>query len=199
VALIAIAVWWTALLTRPTVIQQFIGAADGKTPASRRPLSVSIVAVLMLIGAAFTLVGILMRSPVPVFMTVLTGGAAVAYGLAIAGTLTYCGLGLLRLKPLARLVSIGYFVFGILSSSVFFLAPGHDARVTELMARRQAFLPFTSTSQFVPPAVPTNRLMVVGLAVGLLGTALPLYFLVTRRAAFAPVEPDPIWPDAPPG
>jgi len=196
--LAGIAVWWTVLLTRPTVIQQFTGTADDQvTLNSRRPLSITVVAVLMLIGAPFAVVGMLLRQPVPLFTTVLTGTASVIYAIAIAAALTYCGLGLLRLKPTARTVAIGYFVFGILSTTVFFLAPGRDARLTDLMARQHAVFP-TSPPR-TSPVLPTNILMMFGLGGGLVFAALPLYFLVTRRAAFAPVETDPIWPDAPPG
>jgi hypothetical protein len=194
--LLGVALWWGVLLTRPTVVQQFTGGDGTARTVSRRPLSISIVAVLMLIGAPFMLFSLLMRAPVPLFTVILTGGASVAYAMAIAGTLTYCGLGLLRLEPLARRIAIGYFVFGILSSGVFFLAPGHDARITELIARQDAAFPSLATPASQQPVLPVRMLMVFGIVGGVIGAAIPLYFLVTRRAAFTPPS-DPIWPDAP--
>jgi hypothetical protein len=97
---------------------------------------------------------------------------------------------------MARLVSIGYFVFGILSSGVFFLAPGRDARLTELIARQHVLFPVMTTSQ-PAPVLPMQMLMMFGLVAGLVFAMVPLYFLVTRRAAFVPASSDPIWPDAP--
>jgi hypothetical protein len=102
---------------------------------------------------------------------------------------------LLHRKPEARLLSIAYFVVALVSSGVFFLAPGHEARLTALTAAQHALLPFVSTSAS-SPAVPAHLQMVFGLVGGLVGAVVPLYFLVTRRAAFRPPS-DPIWPDAP--
>jgi len=184
-ALLGIAIWWGVLLTRPAVVLQFTGGDGTTTTESRRPLSISIVAVLMLIGAPFMLFSLLMRAPVPLFIVILTGAASVAYALAVAGTLTYCGLGLLRLKPIARRVAIGYFAFGILSSGVFFLAPGRDARMADLMARQHALFPSLRTSDPAAP-LPSQMLMVFGVIGGVFGAAVPLYFLVTRGAAFEP-------------
>lgn len=201
--LVGISIWWGGLLTRPRVARQFTGATDpagggiNMTAPGRRPLSITIVAVLMLIGTPFGIIGALFRTPVPFFTTILTGGAVIAYGLALTGTLIYCGWGLFSLKPAARLVAIGYLIFGLVNSSVFFLAPGREARFTELFARQHAAFPFMT------PTAPTQNLpahmaMIFGLVIGVAGAAVQIYFLATRRAAFETASSDPVWPDAPP-
>jgi len=185
--LLGAALWFGILLTRPRVARQFTGLEG---TAGARPLSITIIAVLMLMGAPFTCIGAMMRAPVPLFSTLLTGAAAAVFSLAVTATLAYCGWGLFRVKPMARLIAIGYFVFAILSSSVFFLAPGREARITAVLDRQPSLLRYSPTSETRSPSPQMFRVfMVFGLIGGFVGAAVPLYFLIVNGAAFKEQAP----------
>ena len=183
-ALLGASIWFGVLLTRPKVVTQFTGI-EGDAPEGRRPLSITIIGVLMLIGAPMMCLSLLIRAPSAFLLTILTGRAALVFSLVIAGTLAYCGWGLLRLKPAARAVAIAYFVFAILNSGVFFLAPGRDTRLTALLHRQQGMMQLAPADEATEWSAP-RMLMTFGFGAGFVGAAVPLYFLIARRAAFEP-------------
>ncbi|HEX5071338.1 MAG TPA: hypothetical protein VFV78_14070 [Vicinamibacterales bacterium] len=179
IVLLSVAMWFGILLTRPSVGEQF-GETEGR--ANRRPLSITVIAVLMFITAPFIGLGLLTGAPAAFFLTMLTGPPAVGYWLAMAGILVFCGWGLLRTMRMARILAIAYFVFAILSSGVFFLAPGRDARMAALMSRQAIVVP--SPDEGPQLASPVRAVMAFGFVGGLVAAAVPLYFLIANRAAF---------------
>jgi hypothetical protein len=135
-ALVALGIWWVVFFTRARVVSQFVPAspvpdavqalpfAVGATPrASGRPLSITILAWFVLVGCMFIPVSLLLHAPAVLFTKLLTGPSAVVYFLAFAAVALYVGIGLLRLKPAARIVGIAYFMFAFVNTTVFYLAP----------------------------------------------------------------------------
>jgi hypothetical protein len=195
VGLVAISVWWTVQLTRPTVVEQFTGGA-AVDPAGR-PLSITVIAWLMLVSSPFSLFSLVMGTPVPFFWTTLTGTGAVTFALLTGAVLIYIGMGLLKLRPRARQVAIGYFLFGLANAGVFFLGPGRDARMDVVLRQQPRWARSNADGELPPAPFTPAATMMFGATVGFVATMIPLYFLVTRRRAFLP-PPAPIHrPDLP--
>jgi hypothetical protein len=183
---IGIGVWWVVFLTRPKVAAQFGGAGTAAfETGSGRPISISIIAWLMLIGIVGAIFALVMHSPVPLFTTTLSGLPAAVYMIAMIVAVAYCGVGLLRLQPAARLGAIAYFVFGLVNTTVFAVAPGGHARMAALIERQQAMMPMFRLGDPAAPMFfdPVNMIY-WSMLVGSILTFVPLYFLVARKRAF---------------
>jgi hypothetical protein len=201
-SLLGVGIWWLVLFTRAGVQAQFAQRsiamaglpvptgepiqmlASASQPGSKRPLSITIIAWLMLVGCAFIPLSFFMKTPMVLFTRLITGWAAFAL-LAIYGLLTlFAGIGLLRLKSWGRTVAIALYVFGFLNGFVFYFAPGGHARAVSLMQTQRAVFPWLKTvpaeQQFDMPV----QMFVVFAIIGLIGALVPVYFLVTRKAAF---------------
>ena len=83
-------------------------------------------------------------------------------------------------------MSIAYLLFGLLSGAVFFLAPGSDARLTELIDWQRRLMPLAGISSNPPvwSFYPALNIIRSSIIFGVVFTLVPLYFLVARRAAF---------------
>jgi hypothetical protein len=86
----------------------------------------------------------------------------------------YLGVGLLRLKPLARTLTIYYSIFAIVNMAFFYLRPGYDARMAAVM---HANTFFHSPQPMAVPALP-----IFVMTTAMMGAQI--YFLVTRKRAF---------------
>jgi hypothetical protein len=203
-ALMGIGVWWLVFFTRRPVTEQFlpsppagalppmIASAVAEERTFKRPLSISILAWLMLAGCLFMLPSMFLHSPAVLFTKLLSGRTAMlCYGGYTALNL-WIGVGLLRLRPTARIAGIGYYVFGFTNVSVFYLAPGAHDRVRALMEAQQslfAWMPAWPNQQAY--SFDLKPFLVLGFFGGFLGVAVPLYFLITRKSAFERVETRP--------
>jgi hypothetical protein len=183
--LAAIGIWWFILFTRRSVREQFGAYSDtvavpvDAVPISHpaRPISITIIAWLMIIGAAFAPLNFWLKPPVPFLWATLSGWPAVLYTGIYAVIALYVGIGLLRLKPLCRTIAIYLYSFFALNSVVFYGAPGRNARIHGLMNWGPAFFPHPD----VHP--PTAIFLLVGL-IGFGFVFVLLYFLVTSKPAF---------------
>jgi hypothetical protein len=201
-----IGVWWVVFFNREKVRLQFeqfspvpaIGGyvqtypSDQTTPVvtnrplvAKRPLSITIIAWLLLIGGLFTPLNLVLRLPAILFTRLLTGWPAALYFVCFAGAQLGIGIGLLRLKPWARTAGIAYYFFTLFSSMAFYLAPGRQARLGALIAVERTAFSWMRTaqeqSQFQVNADPLLLMWVVTAVIFLL---IPIYFLITRKAAF---------------
>ena len=208
--LMGIGIWWLVFFTRPKVVQQFVrrstpsslretqlvnGLAPRQTTSSKgtRPLSITIIAWLLLAGCVFIPLAAVFRAPFAVFTSLLSGRTALFIYLCFAVAQLCIGLGLLRLKPAARIGAIAYLVFGFVNTAVFYFAPGRHARLLALLeSERSIFpwmLPFQDQAQyqlnFTPP-------LILGSIVGLVLIAVQLYFLITRKRAFEISSSEPL-------
>jgi hypothetical protein len=194
-----IGVWWLILFTRRKVKAQFtapspaysIGAGlQPATPpligqSSARPLSITIIAWLLLVGCAFFPINFLIHAPAIFFTKLVTGYAAALYlSLYFVANLSI-GIGLLRLNPATRIAAIAYYVFAIFNIGTFYFAPGGHDRMQALVSASQAMFPWTKQMQQSGPQFDPMPFMTVFSVIGVLGILIPLYFLITRKQAFA--------------
>lgn len=203
---LSIGVWWLVFFNRAKVKLQFGSLpanAAGSAPevaysasplaplpaaASRgpqRPLSLTIIAWLLLIGCLYLPANLFLRPPVLLFTKILTGWAASAYLLLVAAVSLYIGIGLLQLKPVARSVGVYFYSF-FLANSMTFLLPGGSARKMEMLHKFYESYPWMKLptgEQFDFPFDITPFLW-IGFIVGVATLAVQLFFLITRKEAF---------------
>lgn len=206
--LAAVGVWWLVFFTRRAVRQQFQPATPQRdseslqaqvspvqtlvAPAnarSARPASITVVACLMMAGSAFMLVGLVflgvLHIPAIFFTMLITGWLAlVLYG-TLGTAQLLIGWGLLKLRPIARTLALAYFTFSLLNIAVFYLGPGHQARVAAFIDTQTSMMRWMgpagaySQEQFHPASF-----LIVGFVSGAIAIAAQMYFLFTRKAAF---------------
>jgi hypothetical protein len=204
--LLALGIWWLVFFNRSKVKAQFVqfaiappnestlqtaysaqsvpvGAAG--PPKAKRPLSITIIAWLLLVGCFFIPFTLLMHTPVILFTKVLTGRSATLFFLVFAVAQLFIGIGLLRLRSEARMAAILLFGFGLLNSAVFYLTPGAHDRVRALMDSQRTMFPWMPQAQSqAMPFIDAAPFVVLGAAVGLVVVMVKLYFLLTRKLAF---------------
>jgi len=202
-ALLGIGVWWLVFFTRATVKAQFgqyasslsaasslQGDASGPAilpPASsvKRPLSITIIAWLLLIGCVFMPLALVFRAPAVLFTSLLTGWQAAIVYMSFFSAQLVIGIGLLRLRPAARTGGIVYFIFGVINMAVFYLAPGSHARVLALLESEQSMFPWMrplqGQPQFHVDYIPS---LMLGSTMGVLFMLVQIYFLIASRRSF---------------
>ncbi len=205
-ALAGIGVWWLVFFNRPKVKEQFgqlpsVPVTGSQLPtnqlppsalastndpgAAERPLSITIIAWFLLIGCMFIPFSLILRFPAILFTKLVTGWPAVLFYVSFATAQLCIGVGLLRLKPAARLAAMIYFVFGSVNAAVFYLAPGGHARMLALIESERTIFPWMRMLPNQPEfQFDTTPFMVMGAVSGLVGIAIPLYFLITRKVAY---------------
>jgi hypothetical protein len=210
---VGVGIWWLVFFNRAKVKSQFVSpqalfpaavqyqAADAAQPppvpqvlpaaplptsnAPVRPLSITIIGWYLIVVSLFIPAGLIMRAPAVAFTLLLTGWQAVVYTLAMTAVLVYVGVGLLRLKPAARLVGIGYCVYSALNSGVFFLAPGAKGRMGKILEFQQSMFPWMkSWQEAYPIEFDLTPFMIIGAVGGMVLLLVLMYFLVTARQAF---------------
>jgi hypothetical protein len=163
-------------------------------PKSKRPVSISVIAAIMLISAGFAPFSLVMlksmKVPMPVMGFWIEGWPVAFVILFYLIVQVITGVGLLKMKPWARTVSICYFVFGMINSLVTFLLPGSAAHFEKMIA---GMMPkFPSSDSFPPDAnsiissIPhmASSMIWVGVIFGLLFAGVQLWFVVKEKQAF---------------
>ena len=174
---LALSVWWLFYFNRRDVKGQFMGEAAAAAP-SRRPLSITIVAWLLIVGGIGAApVYLFASSPLFVFGFVIRGwlAGAIYSLLVVAGLLA--GVGLLRMKAAAHSLAVGYYGFQLLNLTTNILIPGSFARMLAVM--KETVPPTPETQFFLSEQFFWSIMFFSLLAVG-----LPFWFLITRRQAF---------------
>ena len=191
---LAVGVWWGIYFTRRSVVAEFIHQANAvqpsapyvatlpsvavETPRNPKPVSTTVIGWLLLAGSAFIPLSLFMHTPILLFGKLLEGPAAIAVTLLFAVANVYIGIGLLRLWPQARIAGIAYFTFALLNSALTWLRPGSADLFRRVMAAQPKWFGPAPDVVFPPSFIIT-----MGIA-GSLVTLIPIYFLVTRKAAF---------------
>ena len=168
--------WWLYLFNRPSIRAQFPQPMGG----SRRPASITVIALLLLVGAVGTLLLPVFHVPIPVFGVMLSGWAAALITVLQGLLALVLGIGLLRLNESARKVAIGYLVYGILNILLFALLPGLDARVS-------ASLEILPSEMRASGAGIQPGQMVFWMMQSVLLMAIQLWLLIRGKPAFATV------------
>jgi hypothetical protein len=171
-----IGAFWLYYFNSARVRTQFGTDAATDGPGGR-PLSVSVIAWLMLVGGVICIGGAFSPFPGMMFGLMFTGWAGRAFYLGFAAIEIWLGVGLLRLNPLSRVLAIVMFGAGILNSVLFAILPGHSERLRIALDS----LPF-STPQ--PAGFDPFASIVPGIIMGSLVSVIPIWFLIARRHAF---------------
>jgi hypothetical protein len=150
-----------------------------------RPLSISIIAWFILAGSIFIPFSIVLRAPTILFTAIFTGWRAVIL-LSLFGALhLYIGIALLKMKPSGRLVGMGYYIFALLNTAVFFLAPGRSARIAKLLDAEQSMFPWVRSAQTDSPFMgDITPFLLIGAIGGIAVCLVFLYFLAAAKPAF---------------
>ena len=173
-AITVIGAWWLLLFNSSETKQYFATTATPDPGA--RPLSISIIGWFFLLHAVGTAAAAILRVPGTLFGWIFAGWAAMAIYTALTALQIYLGTGLLQLQEPARVASIVYFGVMVLNSLLIAALPGYADRVNRLVQAMPAFLRIGQPLDFEG----TSGLAVVGS----LCLAVPIWFLVRRRAAF---------------
>jgi len=168
------------------------------TPAPRlRPVSITIIGWLMVVSSILALPTLLLRYPHFVFAWLLTGWRAGLLLFVRLAAECIAGVGLLRLRPWARILAISVFSFSLLNGGAFVVLPGRIDRFERLHVAMQDSIQARSGHTTVKPHVfsPEMRryIQISILFVSLICIAVELWFVVARKEAFFPE------PEAPPG
>lgn len=156
---------------------------------NRRPVSITVIAVFLLAGAAFF--PLILFYPAnwritALFGMVLTGRPVLALFAVCSALGVVLGVGLLRLKPWARVATILYAVVVTVNGAVSMRAM---TRVFQMLQSVMGMPTFSEIQvQMMRRMMQLSMIGGVGFAVGL--NVVAIYFLVTRRAAFYPPPPD---------
>jgi hypothetical protein len=191
---LSIGVWWLIFFFLPKVRSQFeptplsempltggASAIEQTQNRAARPISITIIAWLLLAGGLLIPLSLLLHAPAIFFTRLLTGRSAVALFLSFAILQVCIGLGLLRLKPAARVGAIAYLAFGFLNSLIFIAAPGRHERAAAITQSQHAMFPWIPQPQF--QFDPTG-FELMGAVTGFFFIAIQIYFLITCRGAF---------------
>ena len=175
-ALAALSVWWLVYFNRAKIKAQFVDGAKVIVPP-RRPVTITVIAWLMMVGSLFLLVTLFGRYPAFVFGFLLEGwGGAAFYVIYGIGGLAV-GIGLLRFKPLSHTLAVCYYGFGVLNAAATLLVPGSFARMqsfTQNLIQGNSALPTALVEQYF-------KILMVW---ALLFTSAILWILLSRRQAF---------------
>lgn len=174
-----IGAWWLFLFNTSGAKQYF---AEREFPReSARPLSIGIIGWYLLIGAVFTALAAVLRMPAMLFGMAATGWSALAVYTGFTAVQIYLGAGLLQLQEEARVWSIAYFCVAGANVAVTVALPDFAGRMQDMFSALPGFLRLGPP----PPLEGTGRLMLISAAV----VAVPIWFLVRRRAAFVKTPP----------
>lgn len=200
--LAAIGTWWLIFFTRSGVKAQFEPSAvlpppqaiPGAIPVPvvpalpdkpRLPVSFTVIACLLLLGALFMPIAFFMHTPGIILTRIVTGWPAWVYYIAITLVSLYVGVGLLRLWPSARKVGVVYSILLLINSGVFYLAPGGVGRMKSLIESQSTIVPWMRLTQSQPNLqLDMAPAMIVGGITGLLIISAQIYFLITGKEAF---------------
>jgi hypothetical protein len=118
----AMGVSWLVYFNRQKVCDAFI-SATGIVVESRRPILISVLAVLNLIGAVSCLLCVFIPIPVTIFGWFFDGWGKVALYLVIAVMTTSVGIGLWQLKEWGRLLALAVQALGLVNTAVYLVRP----------------------------------------------------------------------------
>jgi len=179
----AVGVSWLVYFNRQKVRDAFT-SATGQALESRRPILISVIAVLNMIGAVSCLLMVFIPMPGVLFGWMFDGWGKVALCLAFAALTASVGVGLWRLKEWGRLLALAMQAFGLMNTAVYLLRP-------ELMLRYSAEIQQRLTP--MQPQLPDRfQTMIYSVSFGfgvLLCIAIAAILIYYRKAFQRAVEP----------
>lgn len=195
-AFVALGILWIYFFNRRSVKAQFAAATTGEiavagapaTPTvaavspSKRPVLITVIAVLFLVGGCFVPMVLFTHTPLLFFGLAPQGAARIVALIAMGACGIAAGIGLLQLRFWGWAVAVIFQVFNLLNSAYVILAPSATNRFTAAMAAQYAAM---GMAQF-PGTFPIVTILRISMGFGLvLGVAI-LWALVAYRKAFRP-------------
>ena len=175
-ALTAVGAWWLILYNRQAGKQYF--EEGGAVTESARPLSIGAIGWFLVVSAVGTAVCGVFRVPTILFGFVVAGWTTLAVCTILTAIQLYLGAGLLQLDERARIWTIVYLCV-IAANGLAVVAPGYAGRMRAFAGEFQKFF------HLEMPQLPNAWL--IGIA-SMVWVAIPIWFLVRRRGAFAAVS-----------
>jgi hypothetical protein len=142
----------------------------------KRPVSITIIAYLALVGACMFPILNILHLPLTFLGFFFTGGRAALIVIGYMSVQLLMAYGLLKLERWGRSLAIYYFNFAIFNSIISVVLPGAQARYEEATAAMQS-------SMGLPPG-PFQFPIWFSLVFSLPMIAIQLWFVVTRKQAF---------------
>ena len=201
--------FWLYFFNRRSVKEQFGGnriSVEGAVPGlsiatpdakPTRPLSITIIGWFLLIGSALAPLSLLfshsmfrgVQMPMCFLGFFLFGRSAMLVFAIWMALQLVAAVGLLKLRNWGRLVTIGLQCLGIVNGVILVAVPANRIRFQQLMDSLTASMN-TQFPQPVPFVVPAW----IEIAISLPFFLLILWFLITRKRAFASAAPGPAIP-----
>jgi hypothetical protein len=175
---LAIAVWWLIQFNTGSTKAAF--GSPFVEVASRRPLSITVVAWVSILGGVPCLIAALTRQPAFLFGVTFNGLIAAVIYAIFAALLLFIGKGLLDLREEARVLGIWWFGFSLLHMNLVALVPPLRRRLLETQA--------AAANNATPMAFDPGTLINVTFALSAMIVAGCIWFLVRNRAAFVGSE-----------
>jgi hypothetical protein len=177
-AISAIGIWWLVYFNRRAVREAFNGAPGAPLP-SRRPILISVLAVLNFIGAPMCALLVLVPIPFAMFGVIVHGWAKVVTLLVFAVSVGVAGVGLWRLQEWGRRTAIALQVVGLVNSMIYVVRPSvmqqYQAEINRSMGITQ--------SPVLPPQFQTS-VQTASLALGMIVVLAVIAILHYYRDAF---------------
>jgi hypothetical protein len=172
-AFAALGGWWLYYFSRRGMRVRFMGEAAAAVPR-RGPLSVTVIAWIMVVSGTLLLPGALASSyPSLMFGFVFDGSTGRLILLAFGAYALVTGIGILKWRPWGHTMALAFYGFGIVNG-ILCLLPGAMERMREAM---NAILPPN-------PALDSTVFLSIGLIFGLAVSAVLFVLLLSRRRAF---------------
>lgn len=185
--------WWLYFFTRPGVKEQFRGpgasaqtsspvwgvpAAAAVSALPKRPISITIIAYISLLGACVLPLVQLMHVPMMFMGIFYTGWKASLIIMGFMSVQLMMAYGLLKLEPWGRSLAIYYFNFGIFNSIISVVLPGAQGRFDQAEALMQGTMGLPASPSLAKFPIWT------GLIFSLPLIAIQLWFVVKHKQAF---------------
>jgi hypothetical protein len=169
-----IGAWWLVQFNRPATKAAFAGIGPVTEP--ERPLSITIIAWVFLIGALGSLIPIIAKMPFFFAGIVLTGWQGQIGYLVYAVISLLLGRGLLKLDERARKLSLAYFALTAIHMILVSIIPAWRDRMTSVQSD---YAPRSAA-----PPVGAEQIIILVLIFGALFWGAGTWFLIKNKKAF---------------
>jgi hypothetical protein len=146
---------------------------------STRPVSISVIAVLLLVGSAMMPLSLLYRAPVLLFGFLVSGWRAYVIVALLGLANLAAGVALLKLKPWARILAICVVTFSLLNILLTVFLPGSQSRWDQAM--QVMINKWRMPAPITMPHLPVWLMLLSAVPIAL----AELYFLITQKPAFS--------------
>jgi hypothetical protein len=185
----ALGVFWLYYFNRAVTKLAFASAAGDTGPTigvqidgQSVPTSIAVIAAFAFFGALGSLPGLFFNSPAWMLGFALKGVAAKTIYVLLVVLQLYAGIALVQLKSAGRMVAIALHSLWLLNSAITAFSPA--ARLSKVLAEIPRWGQAQSSAQFQLGSGLMLPLMRGAAALGIVMSAIILYFLVTRGWAF---------------